>query len=248
MRPEFSEREFEFCFNAEFIRKNRDAIIGTPFIPSQRLETFLGFDVKFRLQQGNIEHSLFLQHKVSHFVSIRYGKYARLFDFHDGSYFYFNLVRLEKSPQHNLLYSLQQSGEEVYYSAPLFYDRNAFTQHFVDNAVIDNSIFIDPSGIGQITDLDLHRISYSQNGTKAAFCSDPEELGSPLDFKNLSKTIKKRKIDEKYFEKLFILLIESLKSVYRAKLSLPAEYLKLPYVSQCAFLLRRYYKLQWVMF
>lgn len=248
MRAEFSEREFEFCFNAEFIQKNSGAVIGTPFIPSQRLEALLGFDVEFRLKRGNIQYSLFLQHKVSNFIFNRGGRNRYIYDFHGGPYYYFYLKRLERSPQHNLLHNLRQSGEEVYYSAPLFFERNVFTQHFVNNIVIDNSVFIDPSDVGLIADLDLHRISYDQNGTQAAFHSETRKIKPPYNFEALIGKLEKRKIDEVYFSKLFSSLKEGLTKVFRAELRLPEKYLDLPYVSQCAYLLRRYYKVQWIMF
>jgi len=248
MRPEFSEREFEFCFNAEFIRKNTGAVIGTPFIPSQKLERLLGFDVEFRLRQGNIQYSLFLQHKVSHFISNRSGRNVNIYNFHGGPYYYFYLERLDKSPQHNLLYNLRQSGEEVYYSAPIFYKRNVFTQYFVNNVVIDNSVFIDPSSVGLITDFIHHKISYDQNGTRAAFHSESKEIEKPIKFSILKEKLKRKKIDEGYFNKLFLSLKEGVNEVYRAEFEMPKKYIELPIISQCAYLLRKYYRLQWVMF
>ena len=248
MRPEFSEREFEFCFNAEFIRKNASAVIGTPFIPSQRLEALLGFDVEFKLRQGNIQHSLFLQHKVSHFIQNQAGKNWGIYNFHMGPYYYFYLEKLDRSRQHNLLHNLRQSGEEVYYSAPLFFERNVFTQHFVNEVVIDNSVFIDPSGVGLIMDLDLHKISYNQNGTQAAFHSEIKKIEKVINFAFLKEKLVRKRIDEQYFSKLFSSLKKGVNDIFRVEFELPKKYVELPLISQCAYLLRRYYKLQWVMF
>jgi len=248
MRSEFSEREFDFCFNTEFIRKNSSAVIGAPFIPSQRLERFLGFDIEFRLRQGNIQHSLFLQHKVSHFISNRGGRNWNIYNLHGGPYYYFYLERLDRSPQHNLLYNLQQSGEEVYYSAPLFYEENVLTQYFVNGIVIDNSVFIDPLGVGVIADFIQHRISYDQNGTQAAFHSNSKEIGKPVKFILLKERLVRKKIDKKYFTKLFLVLKKGINEVMSVEFEMPKKYIKLPMISRCAYLLRKYYRLQWVMF
>ena len=248
MKPEFSEREYEFCFNTEFYRRYTGAIIGAPSIPSHRLERLHGYDIAFRLRQGNIQYSLFLQYKVSRFISNRAGKNIQIYDFHGGPYYYFYLERLDKSPQHNLLYWLRQGGEEVYYSAPIFYERNILEQHFVNNLIIDNSVFIDPSGVGLITDCARHKISYDQNGTKAAFYSELKEIRNPIKFSILKETLKRKKIDEAYFNKLFLSLKIGISEIYRADFEMPEKYIELPIISQCAYLLRKYYRLQWLMF
>ncbi|WP_249869151.1 hypothetical protein [Oceanobacillus saliphilus] len=43
----FSERTFEFCFNAEFCMKNKGLLATHPLLPSQRQEKHLGYDVNF---------------------------------------------------------------------------------------------------------------------------------------------------------------------------------------------------------
>ncbi len=100
MRPQFSEREFEFGFNAECVQRHRDALIGTPFIPSQRLEALCGFDVHFRMRRGHVEHSLFLQHKVSILVSRRVSLNYVVYDLYGAPYYYFGLMRLDRSLQY----------------------------------------------------------------------------------------------------------------------------------------------------
>lgn len=253
MRAKFSEREFEFCFNCEFIRKNANVIIGVPSIPSLRLEALFGYDVEFRLKQGNIQYSLFLQYKVPFFVSKPWGRNWRIYRFYGGPYYYFNLERTKKysqyslmSLQHNLLYYLRRSGEEVYYSAPLFHEWSVFNQCFINKTIIDNSIFIDPYSIGPINDFDLHKISYNQNGTQAVFHSEIKEKIRVYNFKALIEKMERRKIDKEYFSKLLSILQEGIAEVFpEEKIRLPEE---MPCISKCIHLLRRYYKLQWLMF
>lgn len=248
MRPEFSERAFEFCFNAEFMKKNSSAVIGIPIIPSQRLERLRAFDVEFRLKQGNIQHSLFLQHKVSHFISNRGERNWDIYNIHGGPYYYFYLQRLDRSPQHNLLYNLRMSGEEVYYSAPMFYENSVFTQHFINGVVIDNSILIEPSSIGLISDLRRHKISYDPDGLQAFFHSEPKGIKNPIKFPFFKEKLAQKKIDEKYFMDLFSLLKKGVSEGFHVEFELPKEYMELPIVPQCAHLLWKYYKLQWVLF
>jgi len=248
MQPEFSERQFELSFNVEFMKKFSGALIGLPFIPSPRLEALRGFDVEFRLRYENIQHSLFLQYKVSNFTPTRSGRNWDIYALHGGPYYYFYLERLDRSRQHNLLYNLRRSGEEVYYSAPLFFKRDVLEQHFVNGIVIDNCVFLDPTEVGLITDLDLHKISYNQTGTQVAFHSGTKEIKNPFNFKMLSEKLERMKIDEIYFSKLLSTLKEGLTKVLQAEVKLPEQYLEMPHISQCIYLLLKYYKLQWIMF
>jgi hypothetical protein len=65
----FSEREFELCFNATYLRKHVAALAPVPFIPSQRLELIVGWDVRFTLKEGRTRRSVFLQHKRPSFAA-----------------------------------------------------------------------------------------------------------------------------------------------------------------------------------
>ena len=65
MGPGFSERTFEFCYNAEYCQINA-ALLATPPIPSHRQEKDLGYDVEFRIREEAFTKSVFLQHKVSY--------------------------------------------------------------------------------------------------------------------------------------------------------------------------------------
>ena len=66
--PGFSERVFEFSFNAEYSNANRALLSAAPHIPTQNEEKWLGYDVAFELNRRGIVHSLALQHKVCRFV------------------------------------------------------------------------------------------------------------------------------------------------------------------------------------
>ena len=62
--PGFSERVFEFSFNAEYAAANKAVLAGAPHIPTQNDEKYLGYDVLFEIQAGGgVTNMLALQHK-----------------------------------------------------------------------------------------------------------------------------------------------------------------------------------------
>lgn len=248
MRPEFSEREFEFCFNAEFIERTSDALIDIPFIPSQRVEGSCGYDVEFRLSREAICYSLFLQHKVSQYLHNINRRNQHIYNFYGGPYYFFHLEKVSISRQHELLYYLRASGEEAYYSAPLFFEKNALSKYFINRNILDNSVFIDPFNAGLIRDLDSHKISYNVNGTRAAFHSDVRDIEKIYTFKTLVEKLESKKMDEGYFSRLLSILKIGLVKVFNAELILPEKYLDLPSMYQCGYILKNYYKLRWIMF
>ena len=69
MRPGFSERTFEFCYNAEYCHIHAAVLATHPYIPSQNAEKELGYDVEFKINEGNYTKSVFLQHKVSSYAA-----------------------------------------------------------------------------------------------------------------------------------------------------------------------------------
>src|SRR6185295_4594947 len=74
MGPGFSERTFEFCYNAEYCQRNAALLATHPHIPSQQAEKDLGYDVEFQIDNGSFTRSLFLQHKVASFAERKAGK------------------------------------------------------------------------------------------------------------------------------------------------------------------------------
>jgi hypothetical protein len=70
VNPGFSERTFEFCYNAEYCQSNAALLATHPHIPSQNADKDLGYDVEFRILQGHYTRSLFLQHKVPSFAEV----------------------------------------------------------------------------------------------------------------------------------------------------------------------------------
>lgn len=167
LTPGFSERVFEFSFNAEYADRNRAILAGVPDIPTQNKEKSLGYDVKFELlKRGGATHAVALQHKVSRFVDGLGPKSRHFWNATGGPYFGFRL----DVDQYNLIEKLSSSGRpgiEFHFCAPLFASRKEMNSHFMAKVVEAKSVWISVAGAGQIKADEPHSIIYSEDGTQA---------------------------------------------------------------------------------
>lgn len=168
MTPGFSERTFEFCFNAEYCRANAALLASHPHIPSQQMEKDLGYDIEFKIKQGHYTKSLFLQHKVASFATVRSGRNRKFFDAHMSPYYRFPV----DNDQHNTLCRLSQSKGNAFYCAPIFHERSVLETHFFGNTVTPNSVLLNPLQVGRITDKERHNITFNQTGRNATLHSE----------------------------------------------------------------------------
>lgn len=167
LRPGFSERVFEFSFNAEYAARNRAVLAGAPHIPTQNEEKSLGYDVAFELnRRGGAVHSVALQHKVSRFVDTLSPTNAHFWTEVCGPYFAFHL----DTDQYNLIEGIASSGlrgVEFYFCAPIFATRTEMNTRYMATTVEAGSIWIDVENAGAIDDNGLHTIVYSTDGAEA---------------------------------------------------------------------------------
>jgi len=167
LRPGFSERVFEFSFNAEYANRNRAVLAAAPSIPTQNEEKSLGYDVKFEIAaHGGAVHAVALQHKVSRFVDGLGPTNGNFWKAAGGPYFAFRL----DTDQYNLIESIASAGlpgVEFQFCAPLFATRLEMNGHYLAGAVEPHSVWIDVAGAGQITDGDVHTIVYRADGSQA---------------------------------------------------------------------------------
>lgn len=166
--PGFSERTFEFCFNAEFCQSFGGLLASHPHIPSQRAEKDLGYDVEFRIQQSQFTTSIFIQHKVASYAEYRSGTNAKFYDTYNGPYFRFAIDR----DQHNTLHELSRTKGNAYYCAPRFHLRHELEAYFRAPSIADNSLLLDPLDVGLIADDERHNITYAPNGSMPMLHSD----------------------------------------------------------------------------
>ncbi|MBS0349099.1 MAG: hypothetical protein JSR69_21850 [Proteobacteria bacterium] len=168
----FAERVFEFAFNAEYCVKNKAILAACPYIPTQQQEKRLGYDVAMTIAaKGGGVSSVFLQHKVSRYVDTRAGSNARFYDAVGGSYFAFPL----DVEQYNLIHHAAAVGNEAFfYCAPAFTTRKAMDEKFFAQTVVDDSVWIDVAGAGEIGDTKAHCIVYNGDASQVwRFSEEP---------------------------------------------------------------------------
>lgn len=199
MQAGFSERTFEFCFNAEYCRINAAVLATHPHIPSQNAEKDLGYDVEFRIAQGQYTRSLFLQHKISSYAETRAGRNALFYAAHNGPYFRF----VVDNEQHNVLCELSRTKGNAFYCAPRFHLRNELETHFRGPSIAANSILLEPLDVGTIADRRRHNITYNPLGQNATLHSEPRRFKHAFGGgREDAPPLKRQPVTADYIEKL----------------------------------------------
>lgn len=183
----FSERVFEFGFNAEYAAKNHALLAAAPFIPTQNAEGALGFDVEFTLKSlGGAVRYLALQHKVARHVTGHSPSNAHFYKAAAGPYFAFTLDPV----QFNLIEEVASAAPpyvDFYYCAPLFHGVAAMNTHYMATSVETNSVWIDVAGVGRISTNERHTMIYGAGPDAFVFSEDGlkakavRPAGRPLD-------------------------------------------------------------------
>lgn len=176
--PGFSERAFEFAFNAEYWNAHKAVICGMPHIPCQREEKWLGYDVLWQLTQlGGDIFGLALQHKVSHRATQRTKNNLAFWNqMGMAPYFRFGV----DPEQFNILQgwaSLMPAGVAIRYCAPAFHTLAQMQAHYLAQTVLSSSIFIDITGAGQLVG-GTHNATYQPGNPNAYVFSNPKKLVS----------------------------------------------------------------------
>lgn len=119
-------------------------------------------------------------------------------------YYRFSIMPLKFSNQHNMLIDLESTGELVYYTAPKFHTIEELNGYFLENAIIKNSIFISPIGIGVLPDEDEHSIVFDENTSSIYRCSIPKDIETGIEYElmNKLKKCKSKNISKKYLVEL----------------------------------------------
>jgi hypothetical protein len=199
MNPGFSERTFEFCFNAEFCQAFGGLLASHPHIPSQQEEKDLGYDVEFKIQQSQFTTSIFLQHKVVSYAEKKAGRNAKFYDHHSGPYFRFPI----DNEQHNTLCELSRTKGNAYYCAPKFHLRHELEGHFRGTSIGDNCILLDPLDVGDVVDNDRHNITFGPAGANPCLHSEIRKFHNVFSGGKESPPERRpQKIDNQYIERL----------------------------------------------
>lgn len=243
MRPSFSERTFEFCYNAEYCHLNAALLATHPHIPSQRAEKNLGYDVEFKIANGNFTRSLFLQHKVASFAEVRVGRNALFYAAHDQPYFRFPI----DNEQHNVLYALSQTKGNAFYCAPRFHLSRELAANFRNASVAANAVLLDPLDVGEITDEKRHNVTYDALGQNPTLHSEPRLFRhSYSGGEEHAPELRRQPITQDYIHELSTELVRRTKDS-KFHRSLTKELERSRPIEQAQFLLGRVYQVTWLL-
>lgn len=211
MYSAFSERTFEFCYNAEYCRLNAGILATHPSIPSQNEEKDLGYDVEFQLLQLGHVRSLFLQHKIVHFAGSRAGRNARFFNAHGGPYYRFPV----DTHQHNVLHDLSANQGDAFYCAPAFNRTIDLRQAYETLQICGQSVWLDPMEVGRIFDVDSHHTTFSEDGTRRYLHSEVRSFSESPRGTRSKESLRETEVSAASIEEFAEFLSESSKSSSR---------------------------------
>lgn len=241
MTPGFSERTFEFCFNSEYCQLNAALLATYPNIPSQRIEKDLGYDVEFKIKNGNYTKSLFLQHKVSSFAEKWAGSNSKFYSVHRGPYFRFPV----DNDQHNTLCELSRSRGNAFYCAPRFARRQELETHYRGTRIGANSILLNPLDVGVIDDDERHNVTYNPSGGNPTRHSDPVHFERSFSGgEDNAPELRRLTIDSEYVRGLSEELLHRAQGSRFAKFLTPTIQ-RASYIKRAQILLGRIYQVSW---
>ncbi len=174
--PGFSERAFEFAFNAEICAGVGAIACGLPHIPSQSEEHWLGYDVAFEFKSASGKtRCLALQHKVSHFASKLAWNNKQFWDKMDKLPYYRFAIDVEQYNLIQFLASLNLPGIHYRYSAPGFHALADLQARYLAKAVVAGSVFIDIRKSSPLA-AGVHNMVYRPGKPSAYAFSAPQEV------------------------------------------------------------------------
>ncbi|MCP3749276.1 hypothetical protein [Pseudomonas sp. SBB6] len=170
MTPNISEFSYGYAVTSEVVKLLGTSIAAAPQFPTLYAEGQAGggYDVKI---VGGLP--LFLQFKLSHYMA---RTNCKEHDLMGGVYYRWHLHSLQRSDQHNLLLELESKGNFVAYAAPLFYECAELNSHYLNDAILDNSMAFSPSDIGELPDEENHYIVFNRRGLAYRCSDDPAQV------------------------------------------------------------------------
>jgi hypothetical protein len=247
----FNEREFEFCFNSEWVRKNKACLLGTPVIPTTNAERFRGYDVGFEIKRGRYCRSLFLQHKVPVYIDRLAGTNVRFMAKHPGgAYLRFRLRHTPESQQHNTLVDLatKDPSYRVYYSLPLFHSYSDLREYLAADRITDNSRLLSIRRLPRITDSAPHNITLDPDGRRACFHSDPVEFQGAISWEEMlqiDQGPEEEIISDDYLAQLRTDLKTSIDQTHQVPADIPAFVSQAGPAAEIAYLAALYLDADW---
>ena len=167
---QFSERTFEFAFNAHFAKRFKAVLLAVPNIPSQTAEGSCGFDAAFEVLMGGDYEVYYYQHKVASHVDVRSGSNKHIWAKTTGPYFHFRVDR----DQYNLIRRLGTPSRinpfsiSIDYTSPRFWSYADLHDRFMKSRVMDHTVAINVQSCGYMSK-GKHRMIYTAGGAIQAW-------------------------------------------------------------------------------
>jgi len=241
MKANFSESLFEFCHLCELKKYyNKNGVVVVPDIPSTRAEKKLAWDVHLQLFGGKraIARSLFIQYKRPYYIKRNDKINKSYIQDHGGPFYKFNITDNSKSNQHQLLVSFAKKGREVYYCAPLIYEKDQLQLYLTNGSLLSKSFFL-PLNDMIAYRTDGHFVTYDEKYRWYSHSSNTSHQKDGLswdDFYTLDK-----KINTKNYT-----LVEINRFVKYFKRELLIEEEEIPPSTIFSSLLKKYLNINWI--
>ena len=187
MRPSISEFSYGFAITSELVQAP-GAVTAAPVFPSLRAEGQQGGGWDVQLDRPGVP--LFLQFKLCDQMTRRTCREAQLGGFGVPCY-RMHLRPARSSRQHEMLLDLEESGQEVYYSAPMFHRPEELNDAFLQGEIRARSIWIRPSDIGPLPDDRDHHVSF-EPGRPWTLFSEPRPIEAKREFEDVEEHLTDR--------------------------------------------------------
>lgn len=176
MKPHISEFSYGFAVTEELIH-DLPGLSAAPVFPSlyQEGQTGGGYDVMIEAGAA----LLFIQFKLCDFM-VRSTAHESQEGILQVPFYRMHLRPGRHSDQHRLLLELEQSGQLVYYAAPMFYRVDEFNDAFLSRSTIERSIWVRPADIGDFPDDEDHHLAFRPDGD-VYLCSKPSPIPGKVD-------------------------------------------------------------------
>jgi hypothetical protein len=172
---EFSEFSYGYCVTEDLIIGDGTPLTAAPVFPSliDEGQPGVGYDLKLN-KPGT---PLFLQFKLVHQMVRGNAKEAKKGHFKE-PFYRMHLRSSSISDQHASLLSLEQAGNDVFYSAPAFHTVTALDSAYTERKVWNRSFRIRPTQIGPLPDDKQHHVTFqTATGNWRFYSEEPSASG-----------------------------------------------------------------------
>lgn len=174
MKTGITEFSFGYAFTENLIRASQSGPSTAPYFPNLIQEATLGYDVQIAMPAAPI----FFQYKVPEVMTRRSAKEISRYRLPIHlPFFRMPLMRRDKSRQHELLVTLENSNPgAVFYASPQMQSSIGFNRCYAACAVHTHSALFSPAEIGLLPDNRDHVVAYERGASTAWFCSEPRMI------------------------------------------------------------------------